>query len=53
MEEINHYDALKREINCKRAKLDKMVIWGISEEVIQLSQELDKLITKYTLNQIN
>jgi len=51
-EEINH-SALKQEINCKRAKLDKIFIWGINEEVINLSQELDELIMIYTLGQIN
>lgn len=53
MEQEANRTALKREINCKRAKLDKMVIWGINEEVINLSQELDELIMKFTKAQLN
>lgn len=44
--------ALCQQILEKRDLLNKMVVEGINEEVIVLSQELDLLIRDYMLNQI-
>lgn len=40
--------ALKLDIDIMRAKLNKMVDRGITEEVISISQELDELILVYS-----
>ena len=43
------YFSLKEEINRKRESLNKLVNDGIDDEVIELSQELDILISKYLM----
>lgn len=52
MEDKTEQAALAEQILEKRDLLNKMVVNGINEEVIILSQELDVLIKNFMVNQI-
>ncbi|WFA10275.1 aspartyl-phosphate phosphatase Spo0E family protein [Tissierella sp. Yu-01] len=43
------YYNIKEEINQKRENLNKLVNDGIDDKVIELSQELDMLISEYLM----